>query len=337
MTQQPDVVSLLLRSMQVSASLLLSEQYRVPWSVDVPATEELAAALGFPTGTHVIAFHLVRSGSLSMQSGEDIRTVNAGEVVILFQGDAHRVWSGEGASRTTLSMLLSGVHPDAQQRRGQDDAGQVQSSSQSESAAPTTLVCGAFAMRHTRLNPLFDALPKTAVLAIHEEGAKGWLGSIAQQLVTELEDPTPGSAFVVERLLELFCAASVREYMDGLGSEHSCSWFGALHDDAVLKALHAIHRDPAFAWSIAALASEASLSRSRLSERFTVAVGEPPMQYLAKWRMNTASRLLRETRHSVQRIANDVGYESLAAFSRAFKQHLGVPPATFRTNPAHWR
>lgn len=316
-TTGPDVLSTLLNAMRVSASLLLSERYPEPWSIDVPSSQTLARAFNFSRDTHVVAFHLVREGTLHIRtqpaapSAGDV-VVRAGEAVILFDGAEHRLYCGDGAQRLTLDDILAGKRPG---RTGDSNA------------SSTSLVCGAFALRHTRLNPLFDTLPALAVLSL--QGGNDWLTSAAARLFAELESPSPGSDFVVKRLLELMCAASVRESI--ASSElNPTSLYLALDDAVVSKVLALIHRDPGLAWSVVSLARHVNLSRSRLSERFTSVVGEPLMQYLSKWRMNLATRLLCESRAPVQQIALDAGYESAAAFSRAFKQQLGTSPAQYR-------
>ena len=153
----------------------------------------------FSRDTHVVAFHLVREGTLhiskpSSESGVADVVVQTGEAVILFDGSAHRLYCGDGARRLTLADILAGERPQI---------------TNPASASSTRLVCGAFALRHTRLNPLFDTLPSLAVLSL--QGGNEWLTSAAERLFSELESPSPGSDFVVKRVLELLCAASVRE------------------------------------------------------------------------------------------------------------------------------
>ncbi|MCH9670821.1 MAG: AraC family transcriptional regulator [Gammaproteobacteria bacterium] len=318
MSVQNDLLSHLLRSMQVSASLLLADTYYAPWSVKLPSSDELVALFDQAPGTHVVAFHMVQEGDfhIALADGTE-RRVGAGQAAILFGGGAHRMWSGKGGETVPLSAVLSGRKP------GVSSQGNVSGSPPDH----TRLVCGAFSMRHTRLNPLFDALPALAILSV---GSGGWLASVGEQLGRELHASSPGSEFVVERLLELFCAEAVRDYMVSTDVGAHRGWFRALKDEAVLKALRAMHSNPALPWTVESLAREAQISRSRLSERFALSMGESLMQYLSKWRMSDATRMLIDTRHSVQRVANEVGYESSAAFSRAFKQQLGVSPAKFR-------
>lgn len=311
-----DLLSALMRSMQISASLLLSERYWAPWRVALPDSVGLSELFDLDPRVRVMAFHLVLDGAIEIETGADrTERVDAGNVAIFFRGGAHAIGFGSPATTTSLTSAMGGEHPGAPR----------------DAATPASshCVCGAFTMQFCELNPLFNALPDLAVLSLDSPDNGGWLRAVAKPLIEEIEHPHDGSAFVIDRLLELFCVAAIREYMAGCGPGHQ-NWFGAMHDDVVLKTLRTMHASPAQPWTVDALASKANISRSRLSERFSRALGEPPMQYLAKWRMNEAIRLLANTRHSVQRVANEVGYDSLAAFSRAFKHHVGVSPATFR-------
>jgi transcriptional regulator GlxA family with amidase domain len=136
---------------------------------------------------------------------------------------------------------------------------------------------------------------------------------------------------MVERLLELLCAEAVRSDLSTLQPGQT-SWLTGLKDPIVSRALAAIHSQPGANWSVQRLAQGVAMSPSRFAARFTATLGDTPMGYVSKWRMNVASRLLDSTEKSVSEIAADVGYESLAAFNRAFKRHLSLPPAAWRSH-----
>lgn len=146
--------------------------------------------------------------------------------------------------------------------------------------------------------------------------------------------PPPGTEVVLERLAEMMFVDTARRYLEGLPAD-ATGWLAGLRDRHVGRALTLLHEWPEHPWTIGELSNRVGPSRSALHERFIAYLGEPPMHYLANWRIQVASVLLRESRRSVAAIALDVGYESEAAFSRAFKRLVGVPPAAWRRSVSH--
>lgn len=176
-------------------------------------------------------------------------------------------------------------------------------------------------------NPLVAALPRVLHLPASRTG--GWVARVIEQAVAESSNRRPGGDAVLERLSEMMFVDAARRYLDGL-PEDATGWLAGLRDRFVGKALALMHERPDHAWSVDELAREVGLSRSALHERFVQYLGHPPMQYLASWRIQVGSRLLRESNRNVATIALDVGYDSEAAFSRAFKRMVGMPPAAWR-------
>ena len=162
-----------------------------------------------------------------------------------------------------------------------------------------------------------------------QSGTGTWLGTTIKFTINEARSSRPGNTAVLGRLAELMFVEILREYMQQLPEDHG-GWLGGLNDPHVGKALRLLHASPMRNWTVEELAREAAMSRSALAERFTQLVGEAPMRYLANWRMQLARQLLREGTHSMQEVATRVGYESEAAFNRAFKRATGSPPATWR-------
>ena len=152
---------------------------------------------------------------------------------------------------------------------------------------------------------------------------------VIDQAVVESNERRPGSEAVLERLSEMMFVDAARRYLDSL-PEDATGWLAGLRDRFVGKTLELMHEQPARDWTIDDLAREIGLSRSALHERFVQYVGQPPMQYLASWRIQLGSRLLRESNRNVATIALEVGYDSEAAFSRAFRRMVGTPPAAWR-------
>jgi AraC-like DNA-binding protein len=189
----------------------------------------------------------------------------------------------------------------------------------------TTLVCGFIGVDLRPFNPLLATLPRL----LHLPGAGGRSEQFAQLAAEESARRRPGAEALLERLSEMMFVDAIRRHVEQL-PEQSTGWLAGLRDRFVGRALALLHDKPAFEWTVEELSRQVGLSRSALHERFVEMIGQPPMQYLTQWRMQAASRLLRDTRSTVASIAVDVGYDSEAAFARAFKRSTGVPPAAWR-------
>jgi AraC-like DNA-binding protein len=191
---------------------------------------------------------------------------------------------------------------------------------------PARLVCGFLGCDARPFNPLLAALPR--VIRINDP-AGGTLGAFVQFAVAESKERRIGGECVLGRLSELMFVDVVRRHLETLPAEGT-GWLAGLREPFVGRALTALHKSPAHDWTIEALAREVGLSRSALAERFTQFVGQPPMQYLANWRMQLAANHLVSGMDSIAEVADRVGYESEAAFSRAFKKAVGTPPSQWR-------
>lgn len=192
--------------------------------------------------------------------------------------------------------------------------------------AETTLVCGFLGCDLSPFNPLIAALPR--LLHVPAE-PNGWIARLVTQAVGESAGRDPGSEAMLARMSEMMFVDAVRRYVQTL-PDGSSGWLSGLRDPFVGRALAAIHHRPQADWTIESLGREVGLSRSALHQRFVELLGCAPIEYLSQWRMQVASGLLLGTSASVAAIALDVGYQSEAAFSRAFKRATGIPPATWR-------
>jgi AraC-like DNA-binding protein len=195
-------------------------------------------------------------------------------------------------------------------------------------AGETTIVCGFLGCDLQPFNPLIAALPRL----LHLRGSGddgGWMAQFMRQAVAESNSRRPGGEAMLARMSEMMFVDAVRRYTASLPPD-SAGWLAGLRDRLVGRALALLHEQPAQDWTIDELGRRIGLSRSALHERFVQLIGVPPMQYLAQWRMQAAARMLLETRATVATIALDVGYDSEAAFARAFKRLVGKPPAAWR-------
>ena len=192
-----------------------------------------------------------------------------------------------------------------------------------------TIVCGFLGLDARPFNPLLAALPRVLHLPGRVLGADSWVTTFLRMAAAESNLKRPGGEAVVERMSEMLFVEVLRRYVDSLPADQT-GWLAGMRDPVVGRALSLLHQRPADGWTLEQLGREAGVSRSSLHERFVHFIGQPPMQYLTNWRMQLAACRLRDTEAKVVDVALDVGYESEAAFSRAFKRVVGVAPGTWR-------
>lgn len=312
-----DVLSDAMGLLRIRGSILLKEDYLPPWSVSIPKADVLQRLLKLGKGTRVVDFHFVRRGhvEIGQENGQRI-VLEAGEMAICFGGGTHVISQGEPAVTVPVEALLGGNNPFQP-----SDADWLRS---------TSLICGVFLMQDVELNPLFAALPNVLYCPVTQPSGHSPLSSLLDRIVWEMDRKPLGSRYVVERLLEILCVESLRTHLDA-ASATGQGWFSGLKDPVVGRTIALIHSSPGENWSVNRLAQSVMMSPSRFAARFSAALGESPMAYVAKWRMNVAGNFLENSQNSIAKIAGDVGYENLAAFNRAFKRHWGVPPAAWRT------
>lgn len=311
---RPDPLDDALEDLRISGSVLLHEAYAAPWAIAIPDEARLREVLGVDTDTRVLLFHFVRRGSFQVQiNGCDTVSIEAAEVAICPSGAAHMMSRGQGAKATPIEAVLRGDGPVAPSGEGMD---------------ATELVCGVFLARAAPLNPMLGALPPVVKVSTGDASFSPMLAGVAWMLAHELDRGALGS-FASARLLEMFCAEAIRAFQRTEGAQRT-GWFRGLADPRVSEAIRRVHESPSKDWTVEALASTVALSPSRFAARFRELTGQSVMNYVARWRANMACRLLRDTDLHLTEIASRVGYDSLPAFSRAFKAQLGEPPAAWR-------
>jgi AraC-like DNA-binding protein len=252
---------------------------------------------------------------------EPLRLV-AGDAVMFPQGDAHRMASEPGLPPAQGGANLASILARRPRQLAYGGGG-----------ATTRLVCGYLACDARLARMLLAGLPSVLRVNVRGSNAGLWLESSVRYALAEARSPRPGGAGVLAKLAEVLFIEVLRLYIHEQ-SQYRSGWLAAVGDRIVGAALNAMHRRPNHAWTLEELAREACTSRSVLAERFQQLVGSPPMHYLTQWRMTLAANLLASSNASLTRIAEEVGYQTDTAFSRAFRREYGTPPAAWRRNRA---
>lgn len=335
MTAALDPLSDVLRSVRLRGSVFFRVSCRDEWSAQAPRSSEMAPAV-MPGAEHVIEYHLMVKGEGWVAvNGEPPLRLREGDIVMLPHGDEHVVSSApglapadEGGSEWLFRMRDDPKPIPITYQGGMFEAGTDLPAGE----ASAVLLCGFIACDLKPFNPLINALPK--LLHLPAEGVGAWVAPMLEQAASESIDQRAGGAALLQRVSEMVFVDGARRYLDSLPAQAQ-GWLGALRDRQAGRAITLMHSDPAEPWTLEALGHRAGLSRSALHERFVALTGMAPMQYLANWRMQCGARLLREGHASVASIALEVGYDSEAAFSRAFKRATGQPPGAWRR--AQWQ
>jgi AraC-like DNA-binding protein len=324
-----DTLSDLLLSVRLRGAVFYYVSYRDRWSAQAPAARDIAAAV-MPGCEHVMEYHMLAKGSgWATVSGQPPVKLGAGDIVMFPQGDAHSLSCVPNLEPRSLGVdWVFARRNDPKPIPISFHHGVVEADVPVpvEDAEAIT-VCGFLGCDLKPFNPLISALPRILYLPASRAGP--WVARVIEQAVVESSTPRPGGDAVLERLAEMMFVDAARRYLDDL-PEDAIGWLAGLRDRFVGKALARMHERPDHAWTVEGLAREVGLSRSALHERFVQYLGHPPMHYLASWRIQLGARLLRESSRTVATVALEVGYESEAAFSRAFRRMVGVPPATWR-------
>ncbi|HKZ07438.1 MAG TPA: AraC family transcriptional regulator [Methylomirabilota bacterium] len=323
-----DVLSDVLRTVRLSGALFFLVDARAPWEIAVPDGATLASAVR-PGAQRVISYHVVTGGvawGRVLPDGPPTR-LEAGDVLVLPHGDAYVMSIGRDRGRGPEAAEVMDFMRAMSQ--GRLPFRVVEGGAGSDRLR---LVCGFLSCDVRPYNPLLATLPRL----LHVRRAEADTDVLARLLdltVAEARDTRAGSDCVRLRLSELMFVELLRRHV-GSAEGRQTGWLAGLRDGVVGRALARLHESPARPWTLLALAREVGLSRSALAERFTRFVGRPPMQYLASWRMQLAARRLADGDAKVAAVALDVGYDSEAAFSRAFRRATGIPPAEWRRRQA---
>ncbi len=312
-----DVLSDVLRVVRLTGASLFRAEFREPWCVQTAGAAHLARAMGLVSRC-VVTFHVVMDGRCWLLLDGRRAELEAGDVVILTHGDAHTLGNGDALPPLPVGSILPpppwiGL-PDV---------------SHGGDGPAMHLFCGFLHCDAVAFEPLLASLPRLIVVRAFRDGASVWLRSTVELIVNEVRQERPGARLMLERLNEVVFVESLREYMAG-NEIQGAGWLAGVKDRHVGRALELMHADPARGWTVSELARTAGISRTVLTERFGRLVGRSPIEYLKVWRLHLASSLLRDGQRKLREVAEAVGYESEAAFSKAFRKTFGTPPGAWR-------
>jgi AraC-like DNA-binding protein len=302
-----DLLSEVLQAVSLRSVVFCRCELRAPWGFRVPKREK--------TG-----FHVITAGRCRLEMEEPLTSVEveAGDLLLLPHAHPHVMRDPPSTPTVPFQQALE-EHPLDDQRVFRSGG----------KGALTTLLCGEFILEDRRINPLLAGLPPLILIRGSQGQAPPWLRVTLDHMLEEVQTTDLGAEAVLTRLADVLFIQSLRVYFHSLN--HTASgWLGGLKDPQIGAALSLIHHRYSEPWTVASLAREVTMSRSAFSERFKTLVGEPPLSYLARWRLHCAARMLRSSNAKLAQVARRVGYESEVAFHKAFKRLVGASPGEYR-------
>jgi AraC-like DNA-binding protein/mannose-6-phosphate isomerase-like protein (cupin superfamily) len=303
----PDPLGEALHFLRMSGVMYCRSEFTAPWALELPPFEDC------------LMFHVVTAGRCQLEvGGGDARTVQPGEFALVPHGVGHRLTSAPGVTPAKLFDLPREQVSDRYEILRHGGGG-----------TPSTIVCGAVRFDHPAARRLITLLPAVITIDAWTSPEQEWIQSTLRLMALEARDMRPGGETIVTRLADILVIQAIRSWMARDPAART-GWLGALQDGQIGRALALVHRDPAQPWTVASLAEQVAMSRSAFAARFTSLLGEPAMHYVARWRMHVALAWLKEDAAPLGDVASRLGYESEAAFSRAFKRFLGFPPGAVR-------
>ena len=316
-----DVLSDVLRTVRLTGAVFFPMETSSPWADEVPRASEFAPIV-LPGAQHVVSYHIVRRGQCwAALEGDPPVRLEAGDVLVVPHGDPYMMGSAPDARSdvppaAVLEFFRQMAAPSAPLVVSEGGGGPERAQ----------VVCGFLACDIRPFNPVLEALPRVLYL---RRTTSDRLSHLVDLALAESRERRPGSRCVLLHLSELLFVEVVRHHVDSLTGGQT-GWLAGLRDPIAGRALARLHHRPGDDWSLERLAREIAVSRSLLAERFSQLIGQPPMHYLARWRIQLACRLLCDEGAKVSAVAMNVGYHSEAAFSRAFKTLVGTSPADWR-------
>ena len=319
--REMDAFSEILSGVKLNGAVFFSAEFSAPWGYSTPPTNVMVATHA-PGAEHLVLYHLVIEGGafIELMDGRSM-ALSAGDIVIFPHGDPHHMTSGKEA---TGPFPNYGIATKIKSR----DLSPLRAGGGGEISR---FVCGYMTCDPHLSRPILNGLPPVFKVNIRTDRSGQWLENSILHLVEEAASGRIGSDAMLAKLSEAMFVDTLRRYVASL-PEQQTGWLTGARDPVVGKSLGLLHSRMAHPWTIADLAEQVGISRSALVDRFTRYLSEPPMAYLTRWRLQVAARSLEKTSRGVAEIAAEVGYESEAAFNRAFKREFGQPPGRYRSD-----
>lgn len=303
----PDPLGEALHTLRMDSSLYTRSEFTDPWGLELPALPG-----------HVM-FHVVTSGRCWLEvEGAEHRLLQPGDLALVPHGEGHRLASEPGAAATKLFDLPREQVSERYEILRHGGGG-----------AATSMICGAVRFDHAAAHRLVKLLPSMIVVDAWTSPQMDWVQSTLRVMAAEARELRPGGETVITRLADILVIQAIRSWI-AQDPAAQTGWLGALRDKQIGRAIALVHREPERAWTLASLASEVAMSRSAFAARFTELVGEPAMRYVARWKMHLALTSLKDGDARIGDLASRLGYQSEAAFSRAFKRFIGFSPGAVR-------
>lgn len=316
-----DALSELLRVVKLSGAIFFNARLSAPWCVRSPPSRDFSPYIEFP-GNHIIEFHVVVEGRCYIRVGTETTPLTAGDIAMIPHGDVHDMGNGTGVEPADGAAMLPSIM-----------SSQFKLSEFGGGGEETRLICGYLSCDARLIQPVLTGLPHVLRVHVRDDASGAMLENMVLHAVQQVVAAAPGSQMIVARLAEVLFAEVLRRYLLQLPVGRN-GWLAGAADPGIGRALAAMHRHPSHAWTLDELAQHAGMSRSTLTQRFARYFEQGPMAYLADWRLELAAESLRTTNRSVLQIADEIGYDSEAAFNRAFKRRFDAPPARYRKQ---WR
>jgi AraC-like DNA-binding protein len=316
-----DAFSEILSGVKLNGAVFFSAEFSAPWGLSTPPSTAIADELA-PGTEHLVLYHFLIDGGAMVEMADGLSMeLAAGDVVIFPHGHQHHMTSSKDLAAPFPNY---GIYAKVKAR----DLTPLRAGG---GGCTSRFVCGYMTCDPYLCRPVLSGLPAVFKVNIRTDRSGQWLESSILHLVEEAASGRVGSEAMLAKLSEALFVDTLRRYVAGL-PEQQTGWLAGARDPIVGKSLGLMHSRVAHPWTIADLAEEVGISRSALVERFTRYLSEPPMTYLTRWRLQLAARSLETTSRGVAEIAADIGYESEAAFNRAFKREFGQPPGRYRSD-----
>ncbi len=313
----PDVLTDMLRAVRLTGAVFFSGRYTAPFGIR--SGKRFDPSMPAAHLRHISVFHLITAGTCMFESASgNRRRLAAGDLLLIPFADAHQFWEGDDVPIVPVeSTVRQGNHPG------------LWTSDHGGGGPEARLICGLLELSEFLAMPLFRSLPEFVIARPGDFKAGELVISTVRDIMALVDAASPGADIMLGRLMELLFIEMLRRHASSLRQD-SKGLLAALNDSIVGQALKLIHADPVRSWTVDSLAREAGASRTVLSERFNALLGRPPIDYVIGWRIQLAAERLRNGRDPIAKIAADIGYESEAAFSRAFKRVTGLSPGRWR-------